>query len=249
MNYWLILGPVGMILIGLITITYWWRKHKVKLRLFTLGGLLWLITVVLKAVMDALLTTPIFEYLNNGVQILSLLILSIIVGLRTGLFESGISYVIIKLRIKKIKWKESIAVGIGFGASEALVLGLLNLITMLVLINPEILTGLSEAERLLVQSLFNQSTLIVLATWLERGFVLLVHVFATALVIKAITTKNLNYLWLSIIYKTMVDLPIPYFQLLMGQGSIIITFLTELYVVGAGLAGLYGLKWLKKKKK
>lgn len=235
-----------MVLIGLTALIYWWRKHKVKPQLFALGSILWFITITLKAVMDLLLTTSIYDFLNNTIQPASLFILSLMIGLRTGFFESGISYLVLKLKIKKIKWAESIAIGIGFGASEAIVLGSLSLLSMSLLMNPAFTAELTEVEQAAIESLFNQNTLIIFASWIERIFILFVHVFATILVIKAIKTKKLKYLWLSIGFKTIVDFPVPYFQLLVSNANLLNVYLTQLYIAGVGLAALYGLKRLKK---
>jgi len=248
MNYWLILGPIGMIVIGILAVIYWIVKKKCNIKYFLWGGLLWFIAISAKALIDFTIMPSIYTFLTEAIPSLVTLIISIIVGLRTGFFESGISYLIIKKRFKKFKWKDAIALGIGFGAIEAIIFGLLSLSSMFLLMDPGFSSGLTEIELQMVNAYLNQDTLVIFAPWIERVFVLIAHVFATVLVIKAITTKNIKFLWFSIIYKTILDTPVPYFQALIASGGLVATYLIELYIIGMGLLGFFGLKWLKKQK-
>ena len=38
MNIWLILGPMGMVVVGALSIVYWFRRSHAALRLFLFGG-------------------------------------------------------------------------------------------------------------------------------------------------------------------------------------------------------------------
>jgi len=249
MNPYLILGPIGIIIIGLGFIIYWFRKKKVKLIIFAWGGLLWFIAVTIKGLMDSFLLGPFYEMLYSVSGVLLMIVGSLIVGLRTGFLESGISYLMIKGRLKKLSWDKAIGLGIGFGATEAIALGAISLMTMLMIFNPTMLEGLSEAELATIEAAFSQNTLVSLAAWIERFFTILAHIFATALVVKSLTTKNLKYLWISIAYKSALDLPVPLFQSLISDGNLIMAFVSEAYIVAIGLIGFYALKWLKVQKK
>jgi len=247
MNYWLLLGPIGMILIGALSIIYWLRKHKSKPMLLAWGGLLWLIAILLKSVMDYTIMTQFYTFINDTIPSMLLLIVSIIVGARTGFFESGISYLMLKGRLGKAKWNDAIAVGIGFGAAEAIMLGALSLTSMLIIMDPAFISTLTSAEQALLDAQLSQNTIIILASWLERFFTLLAHVFATVLVIKPINSKKTSYLWVSILYKSLLDAPVPLLQTFISD-SLVNTLLAESYIVLMGLIGLYGLKWLGKQK-
>jgi len=233
-----------MIIIGLAFIIYWKQKHKVKPIIFAWGGLLWFIAIIVKGIIDLLLN-PVYSGLNAISTTALLIIGSLIIGLRTGLIESGISYFMIKGRLKKLNWNKAISLGIGFGATESIVLGTLSLITLLAVFNPTILSQLTEEELTTIQALFDQDTIIILASWIERAFTTLVHIFTMALIIKSLETKNLKYLWISIGFKSMLDFPIPFFQTIIVNGGITTTFLVELYIITMGVLSLYGLKWVK----
>jgi uncharacterized membrane protein YhfC len=249
MNYFLILGPIGMMIIGLSAIIVYWRNNKVKISVFLVGGLLWLISITLKSVMDLFLTPELYNALYVVNSALALTVISIIIGLRTGFFESGITYLYLKRKGKKIDWNNALALGIGFGAIEAVILGLVNTMSfiagIMILNNPL----LEATERALVEAIFNQSTIEVLFAWLERVFTIMIHVFTTTLVVKAVNHKDKNFLWLSIIFKTLVDLPIPLFQVLVEGGSLLALYSIEAYIAALGIISFYGLKWVKNKKR
>lgn len=206
MNQWLFLAPIGMILIGFGFIFYWHKLHKTKFIIFAWGGLLWFIAMVLKSLMDGTIMSPFIDWVNSVLPSMVIFIVSVIVGLRTGFFESGISYLMLKKRVSKFKWHESVGLGIGFGASEAIVLGVITLISMLMISSPEFLMSLSDDERLIIETQLSLSSWSIFAPWIERFFTVFAHTFATVLVIKGIQLKNINYIWVSIAYKSILDL-------------------------------------------
>jgi len=247
MNNWLFLAPIGMIVVGLGFIFYWLRLHKTKFIIFAWGGLLWFIAISLKALMDGTVTQPLIEFINSLTPALMLLIVSVIIGLRTGFFESGISYLMLKGRVSKFKLSDSVGLGIGFGAFEAISLGLLTLISMSLLASPEFIASLSEEQKAIVEAQLNMSSLTIFAPWIERFFTIIAHIFATVLVIKSIQLKDKRFLWLSIGYKALLDTPVPYFQILIASDPLTMSYVVELYVIAIGVLGFYGLNWLKTK--
>jgi len=184
---------------------------------------------------------------NSLTPALMLLIVSVIIGLRTGFFESGISYLMLKGRVSKFKLSDSVGLGIGFGAFEAISLGLLTLISMSLLASPEFIASLSEEQKAIVEAQLNMSSLTIFAPWIERFFTIIAHIFATVLVIKSIQLKDKRFLWLSIGYKALLDTPVPYFQILIASDPLTMSYVVELYVIAIGVLGFYGLNWLKTK--
>jgi hypothetical protein len=60
MNPWLVLGPLGMVVVGVASIIYWRSRSQVELRFFLFGGLVWVASVAPKFVMD-LSVTPVLS--------------------------------------------------------------------------------------------------------------------------------------------------------------------------------------------
>ena len=56
MNTWLIFGPLGAILIGVLSIRIWSLKKQVGIRYFAFGGLVWFAAFIPKLVLDSTLT-------------------------------------------------------------------------------------------------------------------------------------------------------------------------------------------------
>jgi len=93
MNSFLILGPLGMVAVGLISITIWKVRSSVDLKYFLLGGLIWGIAIAPKLAMDYTLTPRLNSWAKNTYGTTGMLIiLGIYVGLRTGLFECGFTF-------------------------------------------------------------------------------------------------------------------------------------------------------------
>lgn len=242
MNQWLFFGPVSMILVGLFAIIYFHKTRRTDFILYSWGGLLWLISVGIKVILDFTITPYFLDFINSVIPSFFIVITCLFVGLRTGFFESGFSYLILKNRLKKFSFNDAVAVGIGFGATEAIILGLLSLINMLMLANPSLIASLPEAERALVEAQLNQDSLIIFAPLIERVFTILAHVFATVLIIKALISKRLNFLWMSVFYKFVLDAPVPFFQVLIADGNILMTYFVELYVMVLGLFAFFALR-------
>lgn len=262
LNPWLILGPSGMIIIGICAILFWRRKGKVNgtgegkipFRFFVLGGILWTAAIIPKLVMDYAITQPLYLWWFSSVGPLGgLILLGIYVGLRTGVFECGAAYLGFRVMEKReisgggsagspgIGYNEAIAVGVGFGASEAIVLGLPSLLQMVaIFLNPSVLSGLSPDQLAIIESQLSQPTWAAVAAVWERAFVILVHVFATALAYAAVVQRRLLLLGYAIAYKSALDAPIPLLQAALA-GSAYYIVITEAFVAIMGLIGLLGI--------
>ena len=117
--------------------------------------------------------------------------------------------------------RDATAFGVGFGATEALVLGVLALAGMLV----------TEPEA---------SVLLVPAAIIERVFVIFVHTFTAMLVFLSIREGRIMLLVAAILFKTILDGAIPLLQDAFGS-SIEGVYLLEIFVVVMGLVSLLGI--------
>ena len=99
-------------------------------RIFSLWRHILGCAIAIKLAMDLTITQPIQSYLKSTLPIIAvLIIMSLYVGLRTGIFESGIVYVAVRyLKLSRMSWNDAVAMGIGFGGAEAIILGALSLV-------------------------------------------------------------------------------------------------------------------------
>lgn len=244
MNPYLILSGIGMLLVGAIAPFLWWWRKKIEIKFFLYGLLLWVIAISPKFIMDLTLTNYLSNYLKGFGDAVYVILAGLYVGLRTGLLESGLSYLIIlKTKIKEINLDQAIAVGIGFGAVEALFLGFSSFMNVLVfLLYPDLINKISESQREVILQQLNQPSIVIPAPILERTFTLIIHIFAILLLFYAIRRTDIRYLLASILYKTAVDGPIPAFKTYLDLSIPQNVYLVELYVAILALIGLLGIE-------
>ena len=247
-NSWLLLSGIGMMLVGIIPVLWWWRTRKVSLKYFVFGAILWILAILPKVILDGTITPSLNQYLYGFGTVVFVITTGLYIGLRTGLFESGFTYLAaLKTTLKQVTYKEAVAVGLGFGCFEAFALGVTSFINIVffVLI-PDLINQVPlEAQEAVLQQL-NQSTLIVPAAVIERVFIIIVHVFTTLLVFYAIQQHQRKYLWYSIGFKTLVDGVLPALHVYIGMQTITGIYLIELCIIALGLFALVGNRWIQK---
>jgi len=244
-NPYLLLAYIGMVLVGLIAVLWWKIKKKVKWKYFCFGSLLWIIAIIIKSIMDFSISTPLVQGLALYGTVATLVGTGLYVGLRTGFFESGLSYLAVKkTEFRKMKLNEAMAFGIGFGAVEAIVVGALTLISIAAIISdPTLLEALTPEQ----QVALNLPTIVVAAPILERIFVLAVHIFTSLLVIYAVMKRKTNYLLFSILFKTLLDGMVPALIYFFDLNTVSGIYTAEIPVLIFGLVSLYGIRWIVKK--
>jgi len=119
-----------MVAVGVLSVVYWFRRSRSALRLFLFGGAVWAVSVAPKFLMDYTVTPGISSWMLQATPGLMayLAVIGLYVGLRTGLFECGASYVaFVKTRLRSASTDEATAFGVGFGATEAIFLAVPSL--------------------------------------------------------------------------------------------------------------------------
>ena len=210
-SYLYFLPFAGMIAVGVIAIVYWHLKTRVRLQYYVYGGVLWAVAIGIKIAMDYTITRP----LNNGLLsvlpfLAVLFLMSLYLGLRTGIFENVITYLGVKYAGQSsINFNQAIALGIGFGSTEAILLGIYYAYDTYMQLQ------LLDTLTLLPPLTISQDWLIgVLTPACERLFTLFCHVFTTVLVVYSVKLKDLRWLGVAAVFKTLLDgsiLPLTYF--------------------------------------
>jgi uncharacterized membrane protein YhfC len=179
------LGGVGMVLVGILFPLYWSRKTKVNLNFFFWGAGVWILAITAKILLDMTIT----PFINQSILpygLTAILIVSgLYVGLRTGLFESGFSYLaILKTKLRKMTFNQGIAFGIGFGAVEAIFLGVTSFLNVLVFVLfPDLINLLPEVQAMALLAQLDSSTLLIFAPIIERAVLMFIHIFSSILVL------------------------------------------------------------------
>ncbi len=248
MNPFLLLSGIGMMAVAAAAFLYW--RKRAELKFFAWGALIWTIAIAVKLLMDFTISIPIQQALLASYPLLTVLItMGLYLGIRTGLFESGFTYIaVLKTRLRKMSFNEAVAFGIGFGGIEAFLLGFFSFIDILVFVLfPDMINALPLEQQAAVLSQLSVSTWIIFAPIIERASVLLIHIFAAVLVVHAVKAKKPLYFIASLLYKTVTDGMIPLLIFYIGTATLLATYTMELPVIILGLIGYLGIVKMKKK--
>jgi len=234
-----LLPSLGMILISLAFVIYAGLKRWLGWRYLGMGALFWIITVVAKFVFAIPINPIVFRVLNvNYDHVFSPgnLMAYLYIGALTGIFEVGLAYLLLrKRRWAKITWHQALVFGIGFGVIEAILLGCVGLVSALV--------GVTSPDVLPIPTLGNlasSATLVMgLAPVIERLSVIFAHIFACVLIFYAIASGETKWVWLAVLYKTLLDAPAG-LATFWGVGSAEKLWTIEALIAFFGLIGLWG---------
>jgi uncharacterized membrane protein YhfC len=170
-----------------------------------LGALAWIISVALKFAWAVPTNKPILNFLKTKLPArLSGPISWSYIGLLTGIFECGIALAfILKLPILYYaNWENALAFGVGFGAVEALLLGLGYLGQIgYYTFRPK---SIPKKER--GQWEVTPNTLLMIPVGIvERMATMPIHVFTKVLIILAVQQNIYLLFWFSFGFKSLVD--------------------------------------------
>ncbi|HOQ97881.1 MAG TPA: YhfC family glutamic-type intramembrane protease [Anaerolineae bacterium] len=234
---------VGMLAVALGFVAYALAR-RLGGRYLLGGALAWLLTVALKFAWAIPLNPPLARALEAALPPwLATPAFCVYVGALTGVFEVGITYLILWRRHEeRAPWQSALAFGIGFGAVEAALLALSPLVSVLIallspnLLPPEAVAGLGPLNNVLYG----------LAPVWERFFVVWVHILANVLIFYALAMRRPRWFWLAFAYKTAIDTIAAAGQTL-GLGGLGEIWTLEAAVAVFGIAGWLGTRWLSKR--
>ncbi|HVP09803.1 MAG TPA: YhfC family glutamic-type intramembrane protease [Phycisphaerae bacterium] len=222
-----LVSGLGMVVVAAASLLYFRKRLKTDWRWFGVGAAVWTVGVILKFAWAVPLNKTILHGLEQAMPApLYQLVAALYIGLLTGVFEIGITLVA-GLLWKKLSADSSraIAVGVGAGVFEALLIGLRSLSAAAVL-----LSGLATEQ--LVGEVRAAAQLTFLA-WLcgpvERLIAILCHISSRALTLLTIATGRWRYFWSGFALMTALDGVAGYY-LLTGQTKTLSIWWIELTI-------------------
>ena len=242
----ILLPGAGMLLVALAYILFAARRGYLGWRFVLLGALVWVVTVALKFAFAIPVNPLLFKAL--GVSATDIfapanLLAYVYIGALTGVFEALVAWLILrKIRWGKATWPQAFVFGVGFGAFEAILLGLASLLPAL--------AALTAPDALPVPTLaglVKSGTLLTgLAPVVERFTVILAHIFACVLIFYAIARREAKWAWLAVLYKTVLDIP-GGFAAYWGVETPAKLWTIEAVIALTALAGLWGILWVARR--
>lgn len=238
-----LLGGSGMIAVAMGFVIYA-ALRKLDWGYLGLGALAWVVTVALKFVWAIPINSVVYNGLYDALpEVIAALLFYLYVGALTGIFEVAIVWLVMRYtRLGRVPWKRALAFGIGFGAVEALLLGLSSLGTVVAtLVAPGVfpLEALEQVSRL-------NNVLYGLAPISERFFTVLVHIWANVLIFYAVARREPRWFWLALIYKTGIDAVAASAQF-WGLETLAKIWTIEAVVVLWGIVGWLGIRWVQQR--
>jgi uncharacterized membrane protein YhfC len=232
----------GMLLVAL-GYFFFAARRRLGWKYIGLGALAWTVAVIVKLVFSFLFNSLIYKTLVGSGSPISLpgLVFDVYFGSLTGLFEVLLVWLFVRSRaVDKSSWKKALAFGIGFGAFEAILLGIGSLSGVSYSLLNSSAMPLSALE-----SLSQTANLLYdLAPISERFFTILVHIFSSLLIFYAAVQHKQRWMWLAFVYKTLFDSVAAYAQLTGILYSLGNLWLVELVIIVFGVAGWFGIQYL-----
>ena len=193
-----LLQGAGMVLVAICAVWLWQRGKDSLWPAIWWGALAWTVSVAMKFAFAFSVRGVIHADPHNPLTWLCS-------GLVTGVFECTVPLMMISIsRLDRADWNRAIAFGIGFGGTEAVLLGLVSFVpVLLVLVFPDQMP--TETREALVRRWQGNGLLSIPLPIVERAATLLIHVLSSVLLILAVRMRQQRWFWESFAYKTAVD--------------------------------------------
>ena len=197
------LSGLGMIAVAVGAVLFWQRRTRRAWVEVGLGALAWTVGVALKVAWALPLNKRVIAALTAHLGRAGGPASWVYVGLLTGVFEVGVTWLIVRYtRLRRVDRAGATAFGVGFGAIEALLLGLGSLVGMTAAaffwskLPPEAQTALGAQTT---------TRWVIPVPIYERVYALLAHVVSCVLVVEAVQQGKARWFWVSFAYKSAID--------------------------------------------
>jgi len=210
-----------MVLVALAFVRGWQRRSHTALRWFWAGAGIWAVGVALKSATAVLANRRVLAVLDLHFSHAGYLALgSLYIGLLTGIFEIGLTLLAARIWHSLTRdGRRAVAVGVGAGSFEALLLGLSAIVSVIVMAampgQPQI-----EAARAALASSVAMTPLVWLAGPVERAMAILCHTSSRALVLMSVAKRRWSLFWYGFLIMTGIDGMAGYFHMTGAVGRI-----------------------------
>jgi uncharacterized membrane protein YhfC len=240
-----LMSGIGMVVVAIGFVIYVIVTRQTDWKYLGLGALGWIATVLLKFAWAASANPTVYNGLTETLpEAAAMPVFYVYVGALTGVFEVvGVWLALRYTRLgQETTWRRALSFGIGFGAVEALLLGISSTAsTVMAMTTPE-LFPLGTLEQIAQAS----NPLYGLAPIVERFSTILVHMFSNALIFYTVAQKQSRWLWLAFAYKTLLDTAAALGQMT-GLSTLAALWAIEAFVVVWGALGWLGLRWIRRR--
>lgn len=232
---------LGMLLVAAAFLV-WALRRGATWAYLGLGALAWVVTVAVKFAIAILANPPVQAALFVPGWLLASgsLLFYLYIGALTGVTEVLLTWLLLRYtRMGRVPWSKVLAFGVGFGAVEALLLGLSSIAAAVeAIIAPQAVSAAAFG------SLFMAGDLVVgLAPIIERAATILVHMLCAALLFYGVRSGQSRWLWVAFAWKTLLD-AVAGFAQMWGLKTSFEIWTIETVILLFGLGSWWGLRRL-----
>ena len=222
-----------MMVVALAAVVWWQRRSQVQLRWFWAGAGIWTVGVALKFAI-AVPLNPFFVGTGGHPARVGLAAGIIYCGLMTGIFEIGVTLAAALIwRRLAAEPNRAVAVGLGAGAFEALLLGLTAAAGCLM----AVAAGQGDAVLQALAGPSAHTPLFWLVGPIERVIAMAAHTAARVLVLQAVACRTWFGFWAGFAWLSLVDL-LAGVALLTGMTTWGSLWWTELMILPFGILAI-----------
>lgn len=210
-----ILNPILMILFGLGAGIIVAKQRSVEWRIYGIGALTFIGSQILHIPFNTWVLNPVLQSLPGNAKYEGMvrIVVAIALGLSAGVFEETFRYLVYRFWIKGARqWKDALMFGAGHGGIEAIILGVLTLLTvinLIAIVDKDINSLVPEEQVSIAQA---QITAFWAARWYEvllgageRLIALCFHISASVLVLQVFRRRTILWLFGAIGLHTLLD--------------------------------------------
>ena len=246
-----LLNVLGMILLPIVLAFYLTRTFSLPWKLVIAGAL----TFIAAQILHIPVVYGLTALFNNGTlpaipEAYSGIFNAVLLGLLAGIFEETARWILFKFSLKNVKtWAEGVLVGVGHGGVEALLLGILGLVSVVSMIamrNAD-LSSLGvppeqmDLARQQMEQFWSAPIYMAFLGLVERVFAISLHLSLSVMVLYSVVYKKPVWFWIALLWHAFVDALVVYLLPTVGELGI------EGIVGVCALISLGILFWMRQK--
>jgi uncharacterized membrane protein YhfC len=223
------LNALGIIILPIVLAFYVTRKFSLPWKLIFAGGL----TFIASQILHIPVVSGLTAMFRNGTlpaipSAWSTLFTAVVLGLLAGIFEETARWILFKFILKDAKtWEQGVVVGTGYGGTEALILGVLMIATILrmtALRNVDLATLVPpeqvELAKRQIAEFWSTPWYLTFVAFLERVFAICLQISLTIMVLYSVAYKKPIWFWIALLWHAFVDAVPIYLAPMIGKYTV-----------------------------
>jgi uncharacterized membrane protein YhfC len=209
-----LLNVLGILVLPVVLAFYVTRKFSLPWKLIFAGGLTFIVSQIFHIPflygLTAMFTSGILPAIPYA---WATLFNAVVLGLLAGIFEETARWILFKFILKDARtWEQGVVVGSGYGGTEAIIVGILALATvinMIVLRNADIAAmvppELLQMTQQRVAEFWSAPVYMALLGFTERAFTICIQISLTIMVLYSVAYRKPVWFWIALFWHAIVD--------------------------------------------